>query len=299
MVSPSNHDAALHEILRKVRRIEIRSRRLVTDLFLGEYHSVFRGKGIEFAEVREYQAGDDIRIIDWNVTARMGSPYVKKFVEERESTVYLVVDVSGSFAFGTTHQTKREVATEVCALLALSAVENNDRVGLVAFSDRVEKFVPPKKGTQHVLRLVRELLWLHPQGRGTDIGGALSFLNSVARRRSIVFLLSDFLAQDYEAVLRVAARRHDLIGLTVIDPRETELPPVGLLEVEDVETGQRLVVDTLDPQLRRLYAQAARRQQEARRRCLGSAGADQVEVSTHESYVRPLLAFFRARARRR
>lgn len=282
-----------------IRRIEIRARRLVSNLFLGEYHSVFRGRGLEFWEVREYQPGDDVRTIDWNVTARMGTPYVKKYVEERELTVLLAVDVSASESFGTVAQAKAEVAAEVAALLAFAAVANNDRVGLLTFSDRIEKFTPPHKGSQHVLRIVRELLYARPQGRGTDIAGALSYLTRVARRHSIVFLISDFLGEGFEPALRTAARRHDLIAISLTDPRELSLPAVGLLELEDAETGRRLVLDTQDPGVRQSYALAAARRREARQRLLRSVGVDEVPIATDRPYVEPLMAFFRARARRR
>ena len=267
-------------------------------LFLGEYHSVFRGRGLEFSEVREYQPGDDVRIIDWNVTARMGTPYVKKFVEERELTVYLLVDVSASGGFSTAPQTKAELAAEIGALLALAAVRNNDRVGLIAFTDQVERFLPPRKGSQHVLRLIRELLYLRPARRGTDIAAALGFLSRVARRRSVAFLLSDFLASDYEAALRVATRRHDIIAISLSDPRETELPEAGLLELEDPETGQRIVVDSGDAGVRQRYAEAGQRRREERRRLLSAVGVDEVPIFTDRPYVQSLMAFFQARARR-
>jgi uncharacterized protein (DUF58 family) len=293
------------ELLRKIRRIEIRARRLVDHLFLGQYHSVFRGRGLEFSEVREYQPGDDVRIIDWNVTARMGAPYVKKFVEERELTVYLLVDISASEGFSTAPQTKAELAAEIGALLALAAVRNNDRVGLIAFTDQVERFVVPRKGGQHVLRLIRELLYLpvrqaglRPVHRGTDIAAALGFLSGVARRRSVAFLLSDFLASGYEAALRVAARRHDIIAISLMDPREMELPNLGLLELEDPETGQRIVVDSGDAGVRRHYGEAAVRRREELRRLLSAAGVDEVPIHTDRPYVEPLMAFFQARARR-
>ena len=287
------------ELLQKIRRIEIRARRLVDHLFSGEYHSIFRGRGLEFSEVREYQPGDDVRIIDWNVTARMGTPYVKKFVEERELTVLLAVDVSASEAFGTAPQSKAEVAVELAALLALAAVRNNDRVGLIAFSDQVERFVPPQKGSQHVLRLIRELLYLRPEHRATDIASAVQFVSHIARRRSVVFLISDFLAGSYEAALRVAARRHDIIALTLTDPREMELAPAGLVELADAETGERLLIDSGDPSVRWQYASAARRRQEERRRLLSSVGVDEVGIRTDCSYVEPLMTFFRARGQRR
>ena len=286
------------ELLQKIRRIEIRARRLVANLFLGEYHSVFRGRGLEFSEVREYQPGDDVRSIDWNVTARMGTPYVKKYVEERELTVLLVVDVSASETFGTGAQTKGEVAAEVAALLAFAAVANNDRIGLLTFSDRVEKFVPPRKRSQHVLRIVRELLYARPQGRGTDIAGALAYLTRVAQRRSIVFLISDFLDRGFEGALRLAVQRHDLVAISLTDPRELSLPPLGLLELEDAETGQPLLLDTEDRETRRQYALAAAQRREERQQLLRSMGVDEVAIATDRSYVQPLMAFFQARARR-
>ena len=286
------------ELLQKIRRIEIRARRLVANLFLGEYHSVFRGRGLEFSEVREYQPGDDVRSIDWNVTARMGTPYVKKYVEERELTVLLVVDVSASETFGTGAQTKGEVAAEVAALLAFAAVANNDRIGLLTFSDRIEKFVPPRKGSQHVLRIVRELLYARPQGRGTDIAGALAYLTRVARRRSIIFLISDFLDRGFEGALRLAVQRHDLVAISLTDPRELSLPPLGLLELEDAETGQPLLLDTEDRETRRQYALAAAQRREERQQLLRSMGVDEVAIATDRSYVQPLMAFFQARARR-
>jgi uncharacterized protein (DUF58 family) len=286
------------ELLRKIRRIEIRARRLVDHLFLGEYHSVFRGRGLEFSEVREYQPGDDVRIIDWNVTARMGTPYVKKFVEERELTVYLLVDVSASEGFSTAPQTKAELAAEIGALLALAATRNNDRVGLIAFTDQVERFLPPQKSSQHVLRLIRELLYLRPAHHCTDISAALGFLSRVARRRSVAFLLSDFLASGYEAALRVAARRHDIIAISLSDPRETELPAAGLLQLEDPETGQRVIVDSGDAGVRQRYAEAGQRRREERRRLLSAVGVDEVSILTDRPYVQSLMAFFQARARR-
>jgi len=306
MTAPTAEQAPIPpELLRKIRRIEIRARRLVDHLFLGEYHSVFRGRGLEFSEVREYQPGDDVRIIDWNVTARMGTPYVKKFVEERELTVYLLVDVSASEGFSTAPQTKAELAAEIGALLALAAVRNNDRVGLIAFTDQVERFLPPQKGSQHVLRLIRELLYLsvrqaglRPAHRGTDVAAALGFLSRVARRRSVAFLLSDFLASGYEAALRVAARRHDIIAISLSDPRETELPAAGLLQLEDPETGQRVIVDSGDAGVRQRYAEAGQRRREERRRLLSAVGVDEVPILTDRPYVQSLMAFFQARARR-
>ena len=283
------------ELLRRIRRIEIRSRRLVNNLFLGEYHAVFRGRGIEFSEVRQYQPGDDVRSIDWNVTARMGEPYVKKYVEERELIVMLAVDVSASDTFGSGATTKREIAAEVGALLAFSAIRNNDKVGLVAFSDRVERYVPPKKGPRHVLRVVRELLYLQPRGRRTNISAAVEFLRRVLRRRSVVFLFSDFQDRGYEAGLRVLARRHDVTAIALSDPRELELPAVGLIELEDAETGAHLLVDTSDRHVRARYAARAAALRDERRRALTLMRIDQIELQTDRSYVEPLIAYFRRR----
>lgn len=286
------------DLLKKIRRIEIRVRRLLNTTFLGEYHSVFRGQGIEFSEVREYQPGDDVRAIDWNVTARSGFPYIKQFVEERELTVLLVVDVSASGTYGSTGQSKLEVATEVAALLAFSAIRNNDKVGLVAFTDQVEKFVPARKGPQHVLRILRELLYLTPKGRGTDIAEALRYTNHLQRRRSVIFLISDFLTQGYEATLRVTGRRHDVVAIALTDPREESLPEAGLVTLEDAESGSMVVVDTGDPTVRREYHRLALEARVQRKGVLQSLKVDNLEVSTNASYVEPLAGFFKARARR-
>src|SRR6516225_10222988 len=232
------------EVIRQIRRLQLKARRAVEDLLGGEYHSVFKGAGIAFEEVRAYQPGDDIRTIDWNVTARMGQPFIKRFIEERELTVVLVVDCSGSHQFGTRAQQKREVAAELAAVLAFSAISNNDRVGLVQFTDRVERFVPPRKATRHVLRLIRDVLFYQPQHRGTSLRAGLDYLNRVLHRRSIVFLLSDFLDRDFDGPLKRTGRRHDLVAVRITDPGEEELPAVGLLEVEDAESGRRMLVDT-------------------------------------------------------
>ncbi len=287
------------EFLEKIRRIEIRARRLVANVFLGEYHSVFRGKGIEFSEVRAYEPGDDVRSIDWNVTARMGAPYIKKFIEERELTVLLLVDVSASASFSSTAVTKRELAAETAATLAFAAIANGDRVGLIAFSDRIELFVPPAKSRRHVLRIIRELLWLQPEGRGTDIAAALSYLARVVHRRAVVFVLSDFFAEGYEAALRAASARHEVMALTLNDPRETSIPDAGLLEIEDAETGARALLDTTSASVRRAYAERAQALLDRRRKTFASAGVEEVALSTDRSYVEPLLRAFRARARRR
>jgi len=286
------------EILKKIRRIEIRTKRLVNDVFSGEYHSVFKGRGMEFSEVRQYMPGDDIRSIDWNVTARTGYPYVKKFQEERELTVMFLVDASASGAFGTVSRFKSELAAEMCALLAFSAVRNNDRVGLIIFTDRIEKVVPPQKGRRHVLRVVRELLYTRPEGRGTDIPRAIDYLSNVVRRHAVVFLVSDFLTSGYERALSVANRRYDLIGVEVSDPRESDLPRVGLLEVEDSETGERFTVDTGDRGFLARYREEAERARAERERIFRRLGIDAVSVSTDRPYVEPLEQFFRLRARR-
>ncbi|MBD3367728.1 MAG: DUF58 domain-containing protein [Candidatus Eisenbacteria bacterium] len=286
------------EILKQIRRIEIRTKRLVNDVFSGEYQSVFKGRGIEFTEVREYLPGDDVRAIDWNVTARMGHPYIKKYDEERELTIMFLVDASASGAFGSVNRLKRELAAELCALLAFSATRNNDRVGLVIFSDRIEKVVPPEKGRRHVLRVIRELLYHRPEGRGTDISAALDYLTSVVRRHAVVFLVSDFLDEDCEQRLAVANRRFDLIAVEVTDPREHELPNVGLVEMEDPETGERAVVDTSSAGVRERFREAADARREELMRALRKLGIDTIPLSTDRPYVEPIERFFRMRARR-
>ncbi|HEU5181190.1 MAG TPA: DUF58 domain-containing protein [Candidatus Polarisedimenticolia bacterium] len=286
------------EILKKVRRIEIRTNRLVNESLAGEYHSVFKGRGMEFDEVREYTPGDDIRTIDWNVTSRMGHPYVKKFVEERELTVMLLVDASASGDFGTVGSTKRAMAAEVCALLAFSAIRNHDRVGLFIFTDREERYVPPRKGRNHVLRVIREVLTFQPVGKRTDLTLALESLARGVRRRSVAFIVSDFLSSDYERALRLANRKHDLIALSLSDPREQDLPPVGILELEDAETGRRILVDTWDRRGIKQFAATARERAEERRRLFRRNEVDFVELSTASPYDLPLVKFFRERARR-
>lgn len=287
------------DVLRQIRRLHLRARRAVTDLFGGEYRSVFKGAGIAFEEVREYQPGDDVRAIDWNVTARMGHPFVKRYVEERELTVMLLVDWSGSQRFGTGPAPKRDVAAELAAVLAFSAVSNNDKVGLVGFTDRVERFVPPRKGTRHALRLIREILYPQPVGRGTSLCAGLEFLSRILHRRAIVFLLSDFLDEGYERAFRRAGRVHDLIALRITDPRETELPPAGLLQLEDSETGQVVLVDTARQSVRTAFRENARRRREGLARLALSAGIDLVEVSTAGDHLDALVRFFHQRERRR
>ncbi len=286
------------EILDKVRLIEIHTRSIVNNLFAGEYHSAFKGRGMEFAEAREYQPGDDVRHIDWNVTARVGAPFIKIFDEERELTAVLVVDASASGAFGSQHQMKGEIGVEVSALLAFSAIKNNDRVGLLIFTDEVEVFVPPKKGRKHVLRVLRELLYFQPQGRKTSIAGALEYLSRVLHRRSVIFVISDFLDQGYEPALRHLSQRHDLIAVVVSDPREWELPDVGFINLQDAETGQQALVDSGHEGVRAFFAAEQRAIAERRRSLLHKAGVDEIAIDLSRPYVEPLIHFFRTRMQR-
>lgn len=286
------------EILKKVRRIEITTRGLVNEVLSGEYHSAFKGRGMNFAEVREYQYGDDIRSIDWNVTARSGSPFVKVYEEERELTVILVVDVSASGDFGTRERLKGEVAVEVCALLAFSAIKNNDKVGLILFSDRVEQFVPPRKGRRHVLRVLRELLFHRPSGKGTDITAALEYLNHVQRKRAVTFLVSDFRDSGFEKALGVSGRRHDLIAVRMSDARERELPPLGFVELEDPETGDRVTVNTSRASFRDPFAEHAERETLELNRTFRRTGVDVIDIEPGKPYAQPLMRFFKDRMRR-
>jgi uncharacterized protein (DUF58 family) len=286
------------EVLRKVRKIEISTRGLVNDVFSGQYQSVFKGRGMDFSEVREYQVGDDIRTIDWNVTARTGHPFVKTFQEERELTVMLVVDASASGDFGTAQRMKGEIAVELCALLAFAAIKNNDKVGLVIFTDQVEKYVPPRKGRKHVLRVVRELLYHKPENKGTDISVALEHLNRVVKRHSVVFLVSDFLATGYERSLRVANRRHDMVAIRVLDPREKEIPPLGIVEFEDSETGERLLLDTSSGGFHKAFTDLTNSIDERREQTFKSMGVDFVQIWADRPYDIPLIKFFKERARR-
>jgi uncharacterized protein (DUF58 family) len=287
-----------HEVIRQIRRLQIRARRAVQDLLGGEYHSVFRGMGLAFEEVREYQPGDDIRTIDWNVTARMGHPFIKRYIEERELTVMLVVDGSGSHQFGTQLQQKREVIAELAAVLAFSAISNNDKVGLITFTDHVERFVPPRKGSRHVLRLIRDILFFQPAHHGTSLRQGLDFLNRILRRRSIVFLLTDFLDHGFERPFKRTARRHDLIAVRITDPREEKLPAVGLLELEDAETGGRLLLDTRSRKVREAFAEQARHRRQALQQLARSCQVDLIEVSTDGSHLDALIRFFRLRESR-
>ncbi|NQU43521.1 DUF58 domain-containing protein [bacterium] len=288
----------MREILRRVRRIEIRSRRAVHDVLGGEYHSVFKGRGMEFSEVREYMPGDEIRDIDWNVTARHGHAFIKRYAEEREQTVFFAVDLSASGAFGTVRRMKREIAAEICAVLAFSAIQNNDRVGLLSFTDRVEELIPPKKGRNHVLRVVRELLFSRPQGIGTDIASSVDAVNQILKRRAIVFLVSDFMAENLHRPLMLANRRHDLIAIRLRDPREETLPPAGLVELQDAETGRSLLVDTSSRRVREEFEESAQQRRLEQDRLFRSLGVDNMVIETDKPYLDPIVKFFRLRAKR-
>jgi uncharacterized protein (DUF58 family) len=287
-----------NEILKKVRRIHITTSNLVTDVFAGHYQSVFKGKGLGFDEVREYHPGDDIRSIDWNVTARMGHPYVKKYTEERELTIMFLLDLSSSCYFGTVHQLKRDLAIELCALLSFSANKNNDRVGFISFTDRVETFIPPRKGTSHVLRIIRDALYTRPEGQGTDLSLALEFLNKVTTRRTVAFILSDFYASDFDKALRVASKRHDLIAITLLDPAELTRPDLGMVKLEDPETGKSFLIDTSDPKSRSRYHQNTQERTEERKRLFNSIHVDHMDIRTDVAYLPTLIQFFRKREKR-
>jgi uncharacterized protein (DUF58 family) len=286
------------ELVKKLKKIEIFTSRLANDQLAGSYHSVFKGQGMAFSEVRQYQPGDDVRFIDWNVSARMNDTYVKVFTEEREMTVMLLVDLSASGRFGSVEKPKIETVAEVAALLAFSAIKNNDRVGLILFTDRVERFVPPKKGRSHVMRVVTEILNADPEGEGTDLGVALDLLGGIGKRRTVAFLISDFIADQYEKPLKVVSAKHDLIPIQIVDPREDELPDVGLALVEDLETGELVEVDTSDLDVRADYAREAQRQRAAREHLFRRLQLDYVTVSTDRDFVRPLTELFRLRQRR-
>jgi len=286
------------EILRKIRRLELRTRRLVESSFAGQYQSVFKGRGMNFEEVRPYTPGDEIRAIDWNVTARTGEPYIKKFTEEREMTVMIVLDVSASGDFGSVRESKREMAAEVAAILAFSAIHNNDKVGLLLFSDRVELFIPPKKGRLHILRLIREMLFFSPKGRGTDLSGALEYMNKVITRRAVVFVISDFLTGDFTRPLTVSAKRHDMVALTVLDPAEEALPDVGVILLEDPETGEQIEVDTSRRAITGNYARLAAQRFKELGSLFGSRGVDMVQLRTDTDYLPVLRSFFDRRGRR-
>jgi uncharacterized protein (DUF58 family) len=286
------------ELIKKLRKIEITTRRVVNETLAGQYHSVFKGRGMTFEEVRLYQPGDDIRAIDWNVTARMNDPYIKIYAEERELTVMLLVDMSASQDFGSRQKTKGETAAEIAALLAFSTIENNDRVGLILFTDRIEKLVPPKKGRKHVMRLITEIMSFRPQGRRTDLGAGLQHLMRVSKRRCVAFLLSDFIDDRFEEPLRIAARRHDVIPIALRDPLEEAIPPAGIVLVEDPETGERMRVDFSSAKVRGHFANLVSARRQERGRLFRRLSMDFVELRADEEYTKPLVTFFRARAKR-
>ena len=287
------------EILKKIQRIEIFTNRLVNTVFAGEYESVFKGQGITFDEVREYQVGDEIRTIDWNVTARMGQAYIKQYVEERELVMMLVVDMSASTSFGSIAETKAEIAAEIAALLAFSAIKNNDKVGLICFTDTVEHFVAPRKGKRHVLRVVRDILHFQPKQSGTNIETALAFVDRVLKPHSVVFLISDFKDTGYEKQLRLSSKQHSLTAITLQDRREVELPDVGLIELEDAESGETVTIDTRSEEARHLYQELNQRADAERRQVFRANQVDSIHIRTDEPYVKPIIQFFRQRASRR
>ncbi len=286
------------ELLKKVRHLELRTRGLVNQVFSGEYHSVFKGRGMAFSEVREYQLGDDIRAIDWNVTARLNHPFIKVFEEERELTVMLLVDLSGSQFFGSQQALKRDLAVELSAILAFSAMKNNDKVGAILFSDRIERFIPPRKGRSHTLRIIRELLSFEPTGTSTSIRSGLEYLNHIQKKRSIVFLISDFIDSGYESALRIAGKRHDLVGIVLTDPREQELPPVGLVPLKDAETSKVRWVDTSDKKVRAAYRAHRAAMERSRQSVFVSSRLDAVDIRLDKPSMKPLVDFFRKREKR-
>ena len=283
------------EILKKVRKIEIKTRRLSDHIFSGEYHTSFKGRGMTFSEVRQYQYGDDVRAIDWNVTARYNEPFVKVFEEERELTMMLIVDISGSESFGTKNQQKRDMVTEIAATLAFSATQNNDKIGLLLFSDQIELFIPPKKGKSHVLRIIRELIEFEPKSKKTDLSQALKYLSSVLKKKAIVFLISDFMVKDYEHTLKIASKRHDVTGIRVFDQREESIPNIGIVNMIDAETGETLLVDTTSNKVRMDYEKYYRENVNYFKDIFSKCGAGTISSRVDESYVTKLLGYFKAR----
>lgn len=283
------------ELLKKVRKIEIKTRRLSDAVFGGEYHSAFKGRGMTFSEVRQYQFGDDVRNIDWNVTARYSEPYIKVFEEERELTLMLVADISGSTLFGTQEQVKKEIITELCATLAFSAMQNNDKVGLLLFSDQVELYIPPKKGKFHILRIIRELLEFKAVGKGTDVAGALKFLAGVLKKKAIVFVMSDFMSTDYKKTLQIAGRKHDVTGIRVYDQRETEMPKMGLVQFKDQETGKTQLINTSSKSVRTKYAAYHKECAAYFKESFTRSDAGAIDLETQENYTKKLLGYFKAR----
>jgi uncharacterized protein (DUF58 family) len=286
------------ELLKQVKQIEIRTKGLVNQVFSGEYHSVFKGRGMEFSEVREYQFGDDIRNIDWNVTARFGHPYIKVFEEERELTVMLLVDMSGSQVFGSGEKTKQQIAAEISAILAFSALKNNDKVGLIIFTNETEKYVSPRKGRSHSLRIVRDLLSFEPSGNKTDIKSALEYFNHAVKKRCIVFLISDFIDDGYERILKIVGKKHDLVGIVLNDPRENVMPKVGLVKFRDAETGEIRFIDTDDRKTQTWFAAQNLRRMDQRRSLFIRSRLDSININTSVSYIKPLVEFFKMREKR-
>ncbi len=286
------------ELLKQVRQIEIKTKGLVNEVFSGEYHSVFKGRGMEFAEVREYQPGDDIRTINWNVTARFGHPYIKVFEEERELTVMLIVDMSGSLGFASKDKTKQRIAAELTSILAFSAMKNNDKVGLILFTDKIERFVPPRKGRSHVLRIIREVLSFKPEGKGTNISGALEYFNGGVKKRSIAFLISDFIDEGYEKILKIVAKKHDFIGVHIEDIRETDLHKIGLTKFRDLETGEVRYVDLSSKTVREHFMKQVGFYKNKMEQLFKLSGIDLIKIRTGESYIKPLVQFFKKREAR-
>ena len=285
------------ELLKKVRKIELKTKGLSNHIFAGEYHTAFKGRGMAFSEVREYQPGDDVRTIDWNVTARFNLPFVKVFEEERELTVMLIIDVSGSKDFGTQNQFKQELVTELAAVLAFSAIQNNDKIGVIFFSDKVEKFIPPKKGKSHILRIIRELIAFEPENTTTKIAEGLRFFNNVIKKRSVCFVISDFMDSGYDAPLKIANKKHDVIAIKINDPREEELPNIGLIQLKDAESGQLKWVDTSNPSVRESYQSYSRNMSQQTQQLFKNSGVDTIALQTDQDYIKPLIRFFKKRNR--
>lgn len=286
------------ELIKKIRHIQITTSHTVNDIMAGAYESVFKGQGIEFDEIRPYTIGDEVKSIDWNVTARMNEPFVKQFVEERELTVMLLIDLSASGNFGSSKKSKKEIAAEIAAILAFSAIKNNDKVGLIIFTDKIEHFVPPKKGKRHVLRLIREVLYFKPENKKTDITCALQYLNKVTTRKTVTFLISDFLTKGFEKSLKIVSKRHDLIAVNIKDPREKELPKIGIIEIADAETGKTMLINTSSERTRKSYATKQKQTEDALRKFFRLVNIDEIEIDTSKSYTEPLVLFFKNRRKR-
>ncbi len=285
------------DLLKKVRKIELKTRGLSNHIFAGEYHTAFKGRGMAFSEVREYQPGDDIRTIDWNVTARFNTPFIKVFEEERELTVMLIIDVSGSKNFGTQKQMKQELVTELSAVLAFSAIQNNDKIGVIFFSDKVEKFIPPKKGKSHILRIIRELIAFEPENKGTDIGEALRYFNNVIKKRAICFVISDFMGENFEAPLKIANKKHDIVTISINDKREEELPDIGLIQMKDAESGEVKWIDTGNKSVRHNYRKNYLQIKEEVNQLFINSGVDTIQLRTDMDYIKPLIQFFKRRVK--